>query len=159
MRIATLTLAMLLAPAGAAFAQGTDVATDDHPIIVLGADIRWQSGPASLPPGAQMAVLMGDPGEPGPFTMRLRLPANYRIPPHFHQGDEVVTVISGTFHVGMGETFDEAHTVALTAGSYGAFPTGMAHYAFTRVETVIQLNNVGPWAVTYVNPADDPRRD
>jgi quercetin dioxygenase-like cupin family protein len=90
--------------------------------------------------------------------MRLRMPAGYRIPPHFHAFDEHVTVISGTFYVGMGEAFDMAKASELPTGTFAALAPGVRHFAFTRSETVIQLHGTGPWGLTYVNPADDPRK-
>jgi quercetin dioxygenase-like cupin family protein len=103
-------------------------------------------------------ILYGDPGAEGLFALRLKLPANYTLPPHTHPRPEIVTVISGTFHLGMGDTINRDRARALPAGSFFAFPPGMAHFAFTNEETVIQLNSTGPWALTYVNPADDPRQ-
>ncbi len=130
---------------------------DDHTLLPAD-EIEWGPGPASIPEGAEAVVLHGDPGEEGLFGLRLRLPEDYAIPPHTHPQPEIVTVISGTFHVGMGETADRDETEALPAGSFFAFPPGMAHYAFNDEETVIQLNSTGPWELTYVNPEDDPRQ-
>jgi len=89
--------------------------------------------------------------------MRVWLPNDYRIPPHYHPVFEHVTVISGTFHLGMGDTFDMSKMTELTAGSIGAMPPGMRHYVHAAGETVIQLHAMGPWMITYVNPGDDPR--
>jgi quercetin dioxygenase-like cupin family protein len=103
-----------------------------------------------------LAVLEGDPSKAGPFTMRLAMPAGYRIIPHFHEADEHVTVISGAFQVGMGETFDEGKLSTLPPGTFGVIPPGMRHFARADKATVIQLHGVGPWELTYVNPADQP---
>jgi quercetin dioxygenase-like cupin family protein len=111
-----------------------------------------------LPSGAEAPVLFGDPSKEGPFALRLKLPAGYRVPPHMHPVDEVVTVISGTFSLGMGETADQSSAQHLPAGSFFALPPGMAHYVFIDEGAVIQINTVGPWGLTYVNPADDPRQ-
>jgi quercetin dioxygenase-like cupin family protein len=127
-------------------------------VIALPGEIKWSPAPALLPAGAQLAVVEGDPGKAGEFTMRLRMPANYRIPPHFHPATEHVTVVQGTFFVGMGEIFDLKQGQRLPAGSFGALPAGMRHFAWTEAETVIQLHGIGPWSLTYVNPADDPSR-
>lgn len=134
-------------------------APDSQPAhkIVSADQVVWNAGPPSLPPGAQAAVLHGDPAKDGLFAMRLKLPAGYRIAPHSHPKPEVVTVISGAFHVGMGEVADKAKAQRLPAGSFFAFDPGMAHYAHVDEETVIQINSSGPWAINYVNPADDPR--
>jgi hypothetical protein len=132
------------------------LAQDEH-VIVQPDGITWAAGPPSLPAGAEAAVLYGDPGAEGPFALRLKLPADYHIPPHTHPRPEVVTVISGTFRIGMGETANEEEVQDLAAGGFFAFAPDTAHYAYTDEETVIQLNSVGPWALEYVNPEDDPR--
>lgn len=128
-----------------------------HAIIAVPSSITWGPAPAVLPPGARLAVVEGDPAKAGAFTMRLSLPGGYRIPPHFHPVDEHVTVITGTFFVGMGETFDASKATELPTGTFAALAPGVRHFAFTKAETVIQLHGVGPWGLTYVNPADDPR--
>lgn len=120
-------------------------------------DITWKDGPASLPPGAKFAVLEGDPSKAGFFTMRLRMPDGYEIQPHWHPKTERITVISGSFNVGMGDRFDRSGTRELAAGAFGYMQPEMRHFAWTRGDTVIQLNGEGPWMITYVNPADDPR--
>lgn len=139
--------------AAPALAQGGDT----H-VLMPAESIRWQPGPASLPRGAEVASLYGNAGKEEMFAMRLKLPAGYAIPPHTHPKPEIVTVISGTFHLGMGEVADRSRTTALRPGSFFAFPPGMAHYAFTDEETVVQLNSTGPWSLNYVNPQDDPRK-
>jgi quercetin dioxygenase-like cupin family protein len=121
-------------------------------------DIAWMDGPPSLPKGAQMALLYGDPTKDGMFVMRLKFPENYRIPPHTHPTDEVITVIGGEFNIGMGPTFDPGATKAITTGGVVAMPPGTQHFVQTGRETVVQLSTRGPWGITYVNPADDPRR-
>lgn len=120
-------------------------------------ELKWSEGPASLPPGAKLAVLSGDPQKEGPFVMRARLPANYKVPPHFHPAHEHVTVLSGGFFMGMGEKFAPESARELKAGDFAMMPPEHRHFAFTRQQTVIQLHGWGPWAITYVNPADDPR--
>jgi quercetin dioxygenase-like cupin family protein len=134
-----------------------DPVPDSH--VILGpADVAWRAGPASLPAGAQVSVLEGDPSQRGFFTLRLRLPDGYVIPPHSHPGVERVTVVAGTFRLGMGDRVDPQATRALPPGSYFAMPPGMNHFAIAEGETVIQLTSIGPWQLNYVNPADDPRR-
>ena len=122
------------------------------------ADLQWRDGPASLPAGARFVVLEGDPAKEGLFTMRLRLPDGYRIPPHYHSGVEHVTVVSGTFHVGMGDKFDRSVAKAMPAGTFGHWPPPMRHFAWAQGDTILQLHGIGPWTVTYVNAADDPRK-
>jgi quercetin dioxygenase-like cupin family protein len=142
-----------------AFAAVTSVIANPRaePELCYPAAIQWKPGPASLPAGAQFAVLEGDPTKEGPFTMRLRLPDGYRIPPHMHPAWERVTVISGTFHLGVGEKFAAAATQPMVAGTYGFWPPGMKHFAWTQGETILQLHGIGPWRLEYVDPADDPR--
>ena len=119
--------------------------------------IKWKDGPASLPAGAKMAVLEGDPTKEGPFTMRVMLPDGFSIPPHIHPATEHITVISGIFNFGMGDKFDKSATQAMPAGTFGHWPAGMKHFAWANGETVIQLHGIGPWKIQYVNSADDPR--
>ena len=104
-----------------------------------------------------MATLEGDPTKEGIFTMRLSVPAGYTIPPHWHAAFEHVTVISGAFSIGMGDTFDKAKLKAIPAGGFGFMPPGMRHFAWAENPTVVQLHGMGPWQIYYVNSADDPR--
>jgi hypothetical protein len=122
--------------------------------------LEWKAGPASLPAGAQMAVLEGDPAKEGPFVFRLRVPDGFTIPPHTHPRAERVTVITGTFNVAEGDRVDKSTGKAkiMPAGSFGYWPARMHHYAWASGgETTIQLHGFGPWKIEYVNPADDPR--
>ena len=105
-----------------------------------------------------MAVLSGDPGQAGPFTVRLRMPAGYRIPAHRHPHTEPVTVISGELHFGMGDKLEEKGARKLGPGGFVDLPANTSHFAFANVETVIQINSEGPFAIEYVNLADDPSR-
>jgi quercetin dioxygenase-like cupin family protein len=133
-------------------------ATARADVIVNAQEIKWGPAPPSIPPGAQAAVLYGDPGKEGLFSLRLKLPKGYALAPHTHPKPEIVTVISGTFRLGMGEKADKGKSRALPAGSFFALSPGMPHFAFADEETVIQLNSTGPWSLTYVNSADDPRK-
>ena len=119
--------------------------------------LKWQAGPPSLPKGAQIAVLEGDPGKEGAFVFRVKVPDGYRIPPHTHPKMERVTVISGQFNIGMGEKFDEKALMPMPAGTYGFWEPEMAHFVQIKGETVAQFHGIGPWSIKYVNPADDPR--
>ena len=119
--------------------------------------IEWKEGPAALPPGAKVALLEGDPTKEGPFVVRLQFPSGYHVPPHTHPKTERVTVISGTMFLATGENLDRSAPKTLTAGTYGFWPAGMKHTAWSGGETVIQLHGIGPWQINYVNPADDPR--
>lgn len=131
---------------------------DDGSFKTYPADsIQWKAGPASLPAGAQIAVLEGDPTKEGPFVFRVKVPDGYRIPVHTHPKTERVTVISGTFNIGMGDTFDQHATKAMPAGTYGFWKSGMKHFVWAKGETIAQFHGEGPWTINYVNPADDPR--
>ena len=156
MKIALPTLIAAVAVAGVASTAQADT-MNGHTIVPPQA-IKWGPAPAVLPPGAEAAVLFGDPGEEGLFVLRLKLPAGYRVAPHTHPVNEVITVISGTFRLGMGETADQRKAQTLPAASFFALPPGMAHYVFTDEETVVQISTVGPWGLTYINPKDDPRQ-
>jgi quercetin dioxygenase-like cupin family protein len=135
---------------------GSPQAHSDH-LMVEPADLSWADVP-SLPAGAKIAVIEGPMNEAKPFTMRLRLPADYQVPAHFHSAIEHVTVINGTFNMGMGDKLDSKATQALGPGSVAIMQPGTRHFAWTKEETVVQVHGVGPWTVTYVNAADDPRK-
>ena len=121
------------------------------------AGLKWGPAPPSLPRGAQLAVLAGDPQSAGMFTIRLRFPPGYSVAPHSHPADEFVTVISGQLGLGMGARVNRARAARLVPGGFVVAPAKMNHYAFTRTGAVIQITAHGPFAVTYANPADDPR--
>jgi len=127
-------------------------------VMATPGDLQWVDVP-SLPAGAKIAVIEGPINQAVPFTFRIKLPANYKIPPHWHPAVERITVLSGTFHLGTGDTFDQAKMRALPAGSISIMEPKMTHYVWTGEETIVQLNGTGPWGITYVNPADDPRRN
>jgi len=127
-------------------------------IVITPSDINWVDAPPALPPGAKIAVLEGDPTKPGPYTVRLKFPANYKIPAHWHTKIERLTIISGTFHWGMGDKLDTAQGKAFPAESFVFIPAKMNHFAWAGdEETVVQINGNGPFDITYINPADDPR--
>jgi hypothetical protein len=137
---------------------------DDKDYVVVTPDkIKWSAAPPSLPAGAQVAVLAGDPRKSGFYksgfyTMRVKMPDGYKMPPHWYPVDENVTVIEGTFNVGRGEKFDRSSTQELPAGSYVRMPKKMRHFAWAKGETIIQLHGVGSFEINYVNDADDPRK-
>jgi quercetin dioxygenase-like cupin family protein len=123
-------------------------------------EAQWGPAPPMVPPGAQIAVLAGDPGKAAPYTVRLKFPANYAIPAHSHPTDENVAVVSGSFTLGMGDKLVKgaASNKTLTAGGYALAPAGMNHFAYTGAQEVtILLYGVGPVEFKYVNPSDDPR--
>src|SRR5262245_3727339 len=120
--------------------------------------LKWGPAPPSLPPGAQMTVVSGDPGAKGPFVIRAKFPDGYRVPPHWHPTEENVTVLSGTLLMGTGDKVDPAAAHALGAGSFSRVAANVHHYVTAKGETTIQVHGMGPFAVTYVNPKDDPRK-
>ena len=120
-------------------------------------DLKWADVP-SLPPGAKIAVIEGPLTEAGPITFRLKFPAGYKVPAHWHPAVEHVTVISGTLNMGTGDKLDEAKTMALPTGSMAIMQPKTNHFAWTKDETIVQVHGIGPWGVTYVNPSDDPRK-
>lgn len=142
---------------GACLAAATVWAQHGSHRIITPNDLKWEDV-ASLPPGAKIAVIEGRMSDEGPVTARVKLPANYRIPPHYHPGQERVTVISGTVNIGMGDKFDARKSTAMKPGTVLLMPPKMHHFAWTSEETIFQLNVSGPWSVTYLNPADDPRK-
>lgn len=137
---------------------GKEKHAEEH-VMVKPGDLKWGPAPPSLPPGAQVAVLAGDPSKEGaPFTMRAKMPDGYTVPPHWHPTDENVTVLQGTLLVGRGTKIEADALEILPAGSYMRMPKTMRHYARAKGETILQVHGVGPFAVNYVNPADDPRK-
>ena len=131
------------------------VAADEMSMVNPGT-IKWGDAPPSLPKGAKVAVLSGDPSKPGPFTIRIRTPANYKIAPHTHTQSENLTVLSGALYLGMGEKVDMAKAHALQAGGFHYLPGKTVHYAFSKVPTVVQVHGEGPLDLNYVNPKDNP---
>jgi quercetin dioxygenase-like cupin family protein len=125
--------------------------------LVAPSDLKWSEVP-SLPAGARIAVIEGPMNQAVPFTVRLQLPANYVIPPHTHPAVERVTVLSGTFHMGMGGKLDRASTQPVRPGEIMIMQPGTPHFAWTDAPTVVQLHGTGPWGITYLNPSDDPRK-
>jgi quercetin dioxygenase-like cupin family protein len=130
--------------------------TSEHKVISP-SEIQWADAPPSLPPGAKMAVLDGDPNKAGSFTIRMKAPTGYKIAPHTHPTAERVTVISGSFKIGMGDKLDDASAQEMGPGSFVMLPAGMKHFATSSTESVIQINSEGPFQINYVNPSDDPR--
>jgi quercetin dioxygenase-like cupin family protein len=156
MKIALPTLIAAVAVAGVAFTTPAD-SMEGHTSLSP-EDIKWGPAPAVLPPGAEAALLLGDPSKPGLFVLRLKFPKGYRVAPHTHPVDEVVTVLSGTFTLGMGESADRSRAQPFRAGSFHALPPGTAHYVYIDEDTIIQISTNGPWGLNYINPKDDPRQ-
>jgi hypothetical protein len=129
----------------------------EHKVMAPG-DMQWGDPPPVFPAGAKMAVLAGDPSKAGPFTLRLRAPDGYRVASHWHPTAENLTIISGEFHLGVGDKFDQSQEKTMAAGSFGTMPARMHHYAWTKGETEVQVHGMGPFKLVYVNPADDPSK-
>jgi hypothetical protein len=143
-------LAMLsLAPLGTALAAG-------DPTMVNTGEIKWSDAPPVIPKGAKVAVLFGDPGKPGPVTMRLMMPAHYKIAPHTHTQAEDLTVISGALYLGMGDKAEASKAHALQSGGFHHLPGKTSHYVFTKGPTVVEAHFEGPFDINYINPDDNP---
>jgi quercetin dioxygenase-like cupin family protein len=133
------------------------LAGQDAHMVSMPDTLKWVEPPVL--PGARLAVVQGDPSKEGPFAYRLKMPAEYRIPPHLHKASESVTVLSGTFFIGMGEKFDKGAGQALPAGGFVSIPPDHPHFAWAGgQETIVQVHGMGPTDLRFVNPADDPRK-
>jgi ketosteroid isomerase-like protein/quercetin dioxygenase-like cupin family protein len=138
-------------------ADNSGVPATSHVMVEAGA-IKWGDPPPSMPAGAKIAVIAGDPSKPGPFVVRVQVPAGYRIAPHWHPGDENVTIFSGTVALGMGETWDDSTMKSIGTGGYAALPAEMRHYFLAKTASTLQVHGIGPFVINYVNPADDPSK-
>jgi hypothetical protein len=150
MRPIRLSACLMLTVAPAIYAQAAPAAKP--------AGLQWGPAPAVFPKGAKMAVVSGDPNKAAPFTVELAMPDGYKVPPHFHPTDETVQVKKGTLLVGMGDTFDASKAKPMKAGERELMPAHAHHFAAVRGATLIVVSAMGPFGMTYVNPADDPRR-
>ena len=149
---------LAIACAALAAAAAIPVAADDMAVYMNAADIKWGDAPPTLPKGAKIAVLSGDPGKSGAFVARLMLPANYKIAPHWHSGAEDLTIISGTFYLAEGDKLDMEHAHAIEAGGYHHLPAKAHHFAYSKGPVVVQINGMGPFDIVYINPKDDPSK-
>ena len=149
--------AVSIAVAGACLGLPANGSESAHHMMATPDELKWADVP-SVPAGAKVAVIEGPLNEEGPITFRLKFPADYKLPAHWHPGIEHVTVISGTFHMGAGDKLDASKTKPLPVGSVAIMQPKTHHFAWTKEETIVQVHGVGPWAITYVNPADDPRK-
>jgi len=134
------------------------VIAEDMKMPMNATDVKWGPAPPVFPKGAEIAVLSGDPFKDGPYVVRLKMPGGYKIPAHNHPTTEYVTVISGTFNIGMGDKLDEKKGIKMTAGGWAEAAAKMNHYAWASSPSVVQVHSQGPFAITYVNPADDPSK-
>jgi len=127
-------------------------------VLVPADKVQWAPAPPALPAGAEISVLEGNPAAKGPVTLRLKLPANYDIPPHWHSMAERVTVLSGALRVGMGDRLDRENSTTLAPGGFVSLPASMHHYAWTATPTIVQISLDGPFDIVYVSPNDDPQK-
>lgn len=121
-------------------------------------EIKWGPAPPFFRPGAQFAVLQGDPSKDGEYTVRLEMPDGYVVAPHYHPTIENVTVISGSFEYGMGDAVSETGAGQFGSGGFVSIPAQMHHWARAHGKTVVQVHGMGPFAITYVKESDDPRK-
>lgn len=126
--------------------------------VIKADSIQWGPAPPQLPKGAQVAVLSGDPGKKGLYIIRAKMPDGYVIAAHWHKKAENVTVISGTFNIGMGDKLDKSKTEALGPGGFFSAAPNMKHFAWISGETIIEVSGMGPFDITYVDPKDDPSK-
>ena len=157
MRTALCASVILAACGVVASGQGATAPAATH-VLTTPAELKWGDPPPVLERGASFTVVSGDPSKPGLYVIRLKMPAGYKIAPHWHPADEHVTVISGALSLGMGDKMDTATMKAQPAGGYALLPAEMHHYAMAKTATEIQVHGTGPFALTYVNPADDPSK-
>ena len=133
------------------------ISPTQHTMLAPG-DVKWVDPPPSLPKGSRLAVIAGDPTQAQPFVIRAQVPAGYKVPPHWHPGDENLTILSGTVAVGMGDQFDESRMTAVPAGGYAALPAQTHHYFLAKTAATFQVHGMGPFVINYINPADDPSK-
>jgi len=148
----------LLAALGTLLISQMAAVAADMPPIPSSKEVKWGPPPPVFPVGAKFAVIAGDPAATGLVTVRFEMPPGYAIAPHFHPTDEHVTVLKGTLSLGMGDVVDKANALSLSTGGYAVAEANMHHYAFTKTGATIQVHMQGPFAITYVNPADDPSK-
>jgi quercetin dioxygenase-like cupin family protein len=146
-----------LALAQAASTPAADSAAASSHAMVKAADIKWGPPPDSLPKGAEFTVMSGDPGKAGPFTVRIKAPAGYKVPRHWHPSMEAVTILEGDFHLSMGDAAN-AHDADFAPGDFVVLPEQMQHEASTKGGVIVQVSSMGPFVVNYVDPKDDPRK-
>jgi quercetin dioxygenase-like cupin family protein len=157
--LAPFAVATLAAPKPRQGAQPLAKASVTTHIMLAPSDLAWGECSTALPPGAQCAVLEGDlKAADVLFGYRVKFPDGYRIAPHFHPADEHVLVVSGTFHMGTGTRYDAGAMRPLPPGGFAVMPKGAPHFARTEGETIVHVYAIGPWGLTYVDAADDPRR-
>jgi uncharacterized RmlC-like cupin family protein len=136
----------------------TSAALADDMVVAHPGTLKWGAAPSVLPKGAQLAVITGDPGKAGSYVIRVKVPAGYQIPAHWHSTAENLTVLSGVVHVGMGDQLDKSSSTMLGVGSFVYLPAKMNHFLWTSAPAVFQIHAEGPFDIVYVNPNDDPSK-
>jgi len=136
--------------AATSYSQEKKEGDSAHKIVRYG-DLKW----TGIIKGCDLAPVSGDPNAEGaPFVLRLRCVDGAKIPAHWHPTDENVTVLKGTFLVGMGETFDESKLKTMNVGNFVTMPKEMRHFATCKGETIVQVHGMGPFKVNWVNPSE-----
>jgi len=124
---------------------------------ILPEDIDWKPFPA-FPPEARLAVLVGDPTQPGPYVVRVKVPSGVKLMPHRHPEDRIYTVMSGVFYIGLGEQFVGEKVKAYPPGCLVVLPGDMPHFHWAKSgEYVTQVTAIGPLGLEYMDSKDDPR--
>jgi len=124
---------------------------------ILPEDIDWKPFPA-FPPSVRLAVVAGEPSEPGLYVIRVKVPSGVKLMPHRHPEDRIYTVISGVFYIGLGDEFDEDKMQEFPPGSVIVLPGGTSHFHWARSgEYVTQVTAVGPLGLEYLDRRNDPR--
>lgn len=138
--------------------QGSNViGSQVDTLIVKPENIKWVNAPRGMPPGSLAAVIEGDPKISGFFTLRHKIPSNWKVMPHTHSADEHITVLKGSCYLGKGEKYEEETATKLIAGTFTVMKAGTPHYFFTKKPCVIQVHGIGPQSIKYINSEDDPR--
>ena len=151
---------MLCAMPVMASGQASTMQSNEQHVMITPQEMTWTEGPNALPPGTKLTVIQGDLSKPELYTVRLKVPANYNIPAHWHSQTEHVTVLQGTFYMGEGDKLDKKNGKELTVGSFAVMPKKVHHYAWSgNDEVVLQLHGMGPWDINYIEPNDDPRKN
>ncbi|MGE5360092.1 MAG: cupin domain-containing protein [Bacteroidales bacterium] len=151
------TAALAQQPAGTSGSMSGSMSSSGG-VMVPASEAKWMPAPPSLPAGAQIAVLEGDPSQSGPFTLQVKMPDGYQVKPHTHPTDERQTVVQGTLMMGMGEKWSDGEMKSLDAGSFVMLPARHAHYVQAKGTAILQVEAIGPYDMTYINASDDPRK-
>lgn len=154
--LAALTLFLVCARAQEKPGSSAPPVPPSPPVFLNDTDLVWADAPPAVPPGAQVAVVHGEPLK-GAYSQFVKIPKGYVFPPHRHEQTEWVALVSGTVVAGFGEKINEDSGTVLTAGGYGFIPAGTPHWAIAKTDVLFYQHVGGAASITYVNPADDPR--